>query len=198
MFRIAIRKISLFILIISFSVQLFAQKSPSDSMQKSSTDSTFKFKHNPKKATLYSACVPGLGQIYNRRYWKVPLIYAGFAAFGYFIITNNIEYNNFKNAYLYASGDSTNRTLNNKSLQYYRKYSVDGLQQGKNYYKNNRDLSIILIFAWWALNIVDASVDANLFNYDISDDLSLHIKPSSSQFTGLSLILNFKNTRVKN
>ena len=198
MFCIVIRKISLFILIMSFSVQLFAQNNSSDSTQTNSTDSIFKYKHNPKKATLYSACVPGLGQIYNKRYWKVPLIYAGFAVFGYFIYSNNIEYNNFKNAYLYASGDSSHRTLNNQSLQYYHKYSVDGLQKGKDYYKSNRDLSIILIFAWWALNVVDATVDANLFNYDISDDLSLHIRPSSSQYTGLSLILNFKNTRIKN
>lgn len=129
---------------------------------------------SPSKAALYSALLPGLGQAYNKKYWKIPLIYAGFGTMTYFIVTNGKEYNKFKDAYEYANGDS----LSGKYNEYVDKYAVDELQAGRDYYRRNRDLTIIVTSFWYLLNVVDAAVDAYLFEYDVSDDLSMRIEPS--------------------
>ncbi|MFA8449955.1 MAG: DUF5683 domain-containing protein [Bacteroidales bacterium] len=151
--------------------------------------------HNPRKATLYSAVLPGLGQAYNKKYWKIPIIYAGFATFGYFIVSNNTEYQNFREAYNYLSNGKIGSPPNDLS----EKYSLEQLQQGRDYYRRNFEFTIILTSLWYILNIVDASVDAHLFNYNVSNDLSLRIDPMFEQTpiiqkrpqTGLKLTLKF-------
>ncbi len=190
MVDINFKKISVFLICSCFSISLFSQNN------KHISDSLLLKKHNPRTATIMSLCLPGLGQVYNRKYWKVPLVYAGFAAFGYFFNINNLKYKDFRSAYQFASGDSANRILNNNSMGYYKKYSVDGLKQGKDYYKRNRDLCVLLFGVWYALNIVDASVDANLFNYDINEDISLQLKPVFSNYAGLSLTLHLGKRKL--
>jgi hypothetical protein len=134
--------------------------------------------HSVSKAAIYSAVLPGLGQAYNKKYWKIPIIYAGFGAFGYFIVTNNKEYVQFKEAYIYvANGDTT--SINNP---YVLKYNQTQLKEAMDYYHRNRDLSIILSALWYTLNILEAYVDAHFFDYDISDDLSLHFSPAAVSF----------------
>jgi len=131
--------------------------------------------HSVAKAAIFSAVLPGLGQAYNKKYWKIPIIYAGFVAIGYFVVTNNNEYTQFKEAYIYVANGDTVPTDN----PYVGKYNKTQLNDAMEFYRRNRDLSIIIGALWYTLNILEAYVDAHFFDYDISDDLSLHISPSA-------------------
>lgn len=124
---------------------------------------------SPKKATLM-ALVPGLGQIYNHKYWKVPIVYAGFAVMGYFIVTNTHQYHIFRDAYN-ATADTA--TTNPYAL----KYSPDQIRVVRDYYRRNMQLSYILTGAWYILQIIDADVDAHLTHWNISNNLSLEVDP---------------------
>ena len=140
--------------------------------------------HSPRKATIYSAVLPGLGQIYNRKYWKVPLVYGGFATLGYFINFNNAEYVKYRQAYsdIIDTDPNTNsfvklftdpRSLEPANIA----QSTERLRVYKDYWRRNRDLLVISTAVFYALNIIDASVDANFFNFDISDDLTINWAP---------------------
>jgi hypothetical protein len=132
-------------------------------------------KHSPGRAAAFSAALPGLGQAYNKKYWKIPIIYAGFAVFGYFIVNNNKELQTYKEAYIYTANSDTSYNDN----PYIGKYTQSQLQEGMNYYKRNRDLSIILGCLWYTLNILEAYVDAHFFAYDISEDISMRVSPAA-------------------
>lgn len=138
-------------------------------------------KHSIKKAAIFSAVLPGLGQAYNRKYWKIPIIYAGFGAIGYLIYTNNDFYQVYKEAYIYVANDETYPIDN----PYVGKYTLSQLQQGMDYYRRNRDLSIIIAGLWYTLNILEAYVDAHFFTYDISEDLSMRMGPAVSPSPGI-------------
>jgi hypothetical protein len=128
--------------------------------------------HSPKKAMLLSALLPGAGQIYNQKYWKAPIVWAGFVAMGYFINQNNREYHRFKKAYIYnTDGDST-------TVSEFPFASPDAIANERNIYRKWRDLSIILTVGWYALNIIDANVDAHLFEFDVSDVATLRWEPT--------------------
>jgi len=126
--------------------------------------------HSPHKATMYSAVVPGLGQIYNKKYWKLPVIYGLTGVFIYAFDFNNNQYNKYKNAY--AEFDTGERV----EFEGYTNKEI--ILRLKDNYRRNRDLNVILLAGVYMLNIIDATVDAHLFNYDISEDLSLNIQPS--------------------
>ena len=153
---------------------------------------------NARRATIMSACVPGLGQIYNRQYWKVPIIYGAFVGLGYLYKQNNVEYLKYKNALLYRydtiKGNDT--TLS--------KYTEANLITLKDQYKKYNDLSLIGLGVIYVLNIVDATVGAHLSHFEkkIDDDLSLIIKPYSNFVSfgynrqicnGLTFQFNFYN-----
>jgi TM2 domain-containing membrane protein YozV len=140
------------------------------------TDSLVRI-HSPVKASLLSAALPGAGQFYNRKYWKVPVIYAAFGGLGYLAKWNDNRYRTYRNAYrLRIDGDpSTTDDFTNL-------YSDNDLKLLRDYYRRNRDLTLIFTGLVYVLNIVDASVDAHLFYFDISDNLSLHIAPSLSPY----------------
>ncbi|MGQ7870673.1 DUF5683 domain-containing protein [Sunxiuqinia sp. sy24] len=138
--------------------------------------------HSPRKATIYSAILPGMGQIYNKKYWKVPLIYIGFGAFGYFIDWNNDQYMVYRQAY----ADIVDDDPNTNSFQEFNEDGrwdsqmqqfTDRLGRAKNNARRNRDLVIISTAAFYVLNIIDASVDAHFFDFDISDDLTFKWAP---------------------
>jgi hypothetical protein len=134
--------------------------------------------HSPRKATIYSAILPGMGQAYNKKYWKIPIIYAGFGTLVYFITVNGAEYRNFKEAYnIVATGDSAN--FNNEYVQRYDA-NLGQLKEGRNYYRRNLQLNYILSGLLYILNIIDATVDANLYNFDVSDDITLQLEPVRS------------------
>ena len=143
--------------------------------------------HSPRKAAMYSAILPGLGQVYNRKWWKIPIVYGGFATLGYFIKWNNGEYTIAKNAYkdLTDNDATTDSYMDLKQIRYYNLDSPSdvanlkkGLISSQDYYRRNRDLLIIVTLAFYGLNIIDASVDGHFFNFDISDDLTMKVKPS--------------------
>jgi hypothetical protein len=140
--------------------------------------------HSPRRATIYSAVLPGLGQIYNRKYWKVPIVYGGFAALGYFINFNNGEYVIFRQAYsdIIDSDPNTNSYLklkiNPAMLTKEKEPELkERLRSGKDYWRRNRDLLVIGTAVFYAVNIIDASVDAHFFNFDIGDDLTFNWAP---------------------
>jgi len=141
---------------------------------------------SPKKAALLSAALPGLGQIYNKKYWKVPIIYVGLLTSAYYINDNHNQYKQYKDAYLIRI-DTDPNTVDDFVSQ----YSSGDLIILKDFYRRNREVSIMFLVGTYILNIIDASVDAHLFYYDVSDDISLQITPTSSQnFNGLCLTLN--------
>lgn len=126
--------------------------------------------HSPHKATMYSALIPGLGQVYNKKYWKLPIIYGATGVLIYAFNFNNDQYNKYKNAYTDMDAGEIS------SFEGYT--STDQLTKLKDNYRRNRDLNVISLAAVYLLNVVDATVDAHLFDYKISDDLSLNIQPT--------------------
>ena len=149
--------------------------------------------HSPKFAGIASAILPGSGQVYNQKYWKVPLVYAGLSAAAYFIYYNGKVYSNFKNAYSARVDSVTGNELSsfqvwnitNNSTIYLDAYSNDQLSQIENIYRRYLDLAVIGATAVYALNIVDAVVDAHLFYFDVTDDISLQIIPQPISFSHL-------------
>lgn len=147
-----------------------------DSLKKSKTDSVHHqkkpYQHNPKLATIMSTVLPGAGQIYNRKYWKTPIIWAGIGACGYFIRSNHLLYKDYKESLLQRTDTSIK-----EPDKYFEIYSTDQLLTLQDQYRQNRDLLIIAASLVYVLNIVDALVDAHLFSFDVSDDLSLNWQP---------------------
>ena len=140
---------------------------------------------SPRKAAILSSTLPGLGQIYNKKYWKIPIIYAGLLTSAYYINDNNVQYKLYKDAYL-------KRLDNNPDNDdFVGEYSSGDLLILKDFYRRNREVSILCFVGTYIINVLDASVDAHLFDYDISEDISLQITPTSTtNFNGLSLTLN--------
>jgi len=147
--------------------------------------------HSPRKATIYSAILPGLGQGYNKKYWKIPIIYAGFGTIGYFIGWNNGFYKTYKLAYSDLTDDdpNTDSYLDLDATKYYDLENPTdynnfktGLSKQSDYYRRNRDLLIIAMAGFYGLNIIDASVDAHFFDFDISEDLTMNWQPSMQTF----------------
>jgi Family of unknown function (DUF5683) len=170
---------------------LFACTSPA-MLSAQKTDSVSAVNKRANKAALMSALLPGLGQAYNKSYWKIPVLYAGLGTLVYFVRTNDEEYQNFYDAYkIRLDGDSTTNDMQYPNL------SDEDILVRKDYYRRNRDLSYILIGVVYVLNIVDAYVDAQLKDFDISDNLSLKTSPwlapglEGKHMAGLSLRLSF-------
>ena len=121
---------------------------------------------------MYSAILPGSGQIYNEKYWKAPLVYVAMGTALYLANWNQKEYLHYRNAYEYRTdGDAT--TIDD----YDGIYTENNLITIKNYHQKNRDLAYIITAGIYLLNIVDASVDAHLFNFNVNDDLSFKLEP---------------------
>lgn len=138
----------------------------------------------PKKAGLYSAILPGSGQVYTKKYWKVPVIYGGLITSAYYINESNDLYQLYKSTYLNRLDGDFSDNLN---------YSDSDLRTLTEHYRRNREVSALLFTLTYILNIVDASVNAHLFDYDVSEDLSLHIQPvyfSKENASGFSLSFN--------
>jgi hypothetical protein len=131
-------------------------------------------KHSPAKATLMSLVVPGLGQAYNKKYWKMPLVYAAIGSAFYFARRQDKMFNDFKDAYVKRIDDDPN-TIDEK---YSNVYSDQNLLSLIDYHRGNRDLLYVLTAVAYILNVVDAAVDAHLYYFDVSDDLSASIHPN--------------------
>ena len=137
----------------------------------------------PKRAGLYSAILPGAGQVYTKKYWKVPIIYAGLITSAYYIKENHTLYNLYKQTYI-------NRWNGNRTDEFTNRYTDANLLTLTEHYRRNAEVSALLFTLTYVLNIVDASVSAHLFDYDVSKDISLHIQPiymAKENASGLSL-----------
>lgn len=143
--------------------------------------------HSPHKATFYSAVFPGLGQIYNKKYWKLPIIYGGIGALIYAIDFNSTFYNKYKNAYRdfiirdpgnksYAEFVPVNMTIEDVE-NLHADWFESALDSKKKFYKRYRDMSYFGLVAIYVISMIDASVDAHFKTFDISDDLSMTVEP---------------------
>lgn len=165
------------------------------------------FKPNPTKAVLYSAICPGLGQIYNRKYWKLPLVYGSFMGCIYAVTWNNKNLKDYSQAYKDIMSDDP---MKYESWQNYIPYGADPekyandanfkeqLKRRKDYYRRYRDLSIIITGLVYVICMIDSYVDAQLFDFDISPNLSMRVVPTveqpttySSRTYGVSCSFNF-------
>ena len=162
---------------------------------------------DPKRALWLSLVLPGAGQIYNRKYWKLPIIYGGFIGCTYALLWNQQMYKDYSQAYIDIMDDDPNTASYNKILPL--GYSIVGredqfkkiFKHKKDYYRKYRDLSIFAFIGVYLLSVVDAYVDAQLSSFDISRDLSMKVEPATFQqnrFTGktyswgLQCSFNFK------
>lgn len=125
-------------------------------------------KHSPHKATIYSAILPGLGQAYNEKYWKIPIIYAALGTSTYLMLNNRSKQREVQQT-LNARFDNDPTTVGSPK---FKLESNDVLIQKRNVYRANRDYSIIAIGAFYVINIIDATVDAHFYKFNIDKPLS--------------------------
>ncbi len=146
-----------------------AQESPAGTVRTDSVIAdTSGTDHSPKKAAILSAVFPGMGQVYNGKYWKLPIVYGGIGGLVYGSVWNSRHYRTYFDKYKY---------MTENDLDEYEGQSIRVVEGYKNYYLRNKNLFIILTAGFYGLQIIDANVDAHLFDYDISEDLSLRIDP---------------------
>ena len=146
------------------------------------------FEPNTKRAGMYSSILPGLGQTYNRQYWKVPVVYAILGAAGYFINFNYNRYSDYRQAYILAI-DGNPETESIK----YGLYDAAQLKRLQDNAKRDLDIVVLLTSVGYALQIMDAVASAHLKNFDISRDISMQVKPvMQNNFIGMGLVVNFK------
>ena len=141
--------------------------------------------HSPKKAAMYSAVFPGLGQIYNHQYYKVPVVYLGLGIAAGFIIFNNKKYIDYKLAYIdiYTGNGDSYKSLSNyiegiENDPYFRESYIRNLLGNRDNYHRWLEMSYIAFGALYILNIAEANVSAHFMKFDIDEDLSLKITPS--------------------
>ena len=150
-------------------------------------------KYNPNKAVVRSAILPGWGQITNKKYWKLPLVYGAIGITTGIFIHNIKQYKEAKEAYILAAdGDASNDYLI-KQPYYSVKDQPERIRTFRNQVRQNVDYSALFILLFWGLNVADAAVDAHLKTFDVSDDLGLELKPGYSPMAGtngLSLVMH--------
>jgi hypothetical protein len=153
--------------------------------------------HSPRKAIIRSAIIPGWGQIYNKKYWKLPIVYGALGISGGVFISNLTNYRDTRYAYkvLYNMRVNKDSSGYDKIRPELRQYSEESLRYNRDEFRRYVDFSALIFIVLWGLNVVDAAVDAHLKSFDVSPDLSMQIKPGYSNMAGtkgVSLVFNFK------
>src|ERR1700744_6365817 len=169
-------------------------------------------RHDPRKATLYSAVCPGLGQIYNHKYWKLPIVYAavGIPAYTFFYNRgwyNKCQYaltvlNNYTDSGATTIPPSALTKVNAQLVPFVTGLQDNALRNYRNEFRQNEDYSILFFLLFWGLQIVDATVDAHLKYFDISDQLTMNLQTPSENMlpgkaTGVSLAFDWHKARHK-
>ncbi|MHA4845316.1 DUF5683 domain-containing protein [Flavitalea antarctica] len=166
-------------------------------------------KHSPRKAAIRSAILPGLGQIYNRKYWKLPIVYAAVGIPAYLIYYNKQWYDRARHALAVASDPPVTpaelETVHPELRALTASESVSSLRNYRDEFRQNMDYSILITILAWGLNVIDATVDAHLKDFDVSDEISMRVKPvimSGTRSPGLSIVFALKDksqqTRPRN
>ena len=159
----------------------------------------FKEGHDPAKAALMSAFLPGAGQIYNKKYWKVPVVYAGLGGLGVWLGHNVVQHSAYTEAYKSFFDSDTVNTLSHNGY-----ITETQINFKRKEFKRNLDVSAIALGVWYLLQIVDATVDAHLFEFDVNEDISIYFRPDvrmktarsinfeSGIYSGVSIQVHFK------
>lgn len=191
---VLLKTIAVFVLLLSITIPSFAQvevdvDTDEDEPLEITVELREKLPKDPRTATILSAILPGAGQIYNEKTWKVPIIYGGFATNLYFIDFNGRRYRLFREELRAFDQQGQSEVFPNLNR--------DALVRNVDTWRRYRDLNYIVFAAIHVLNIVDAQVDAHLSGFDVSDDISMKFEPSyenllaGGRVIGLSLKLNF-------
>ena len=174
-----------------------SQVTPTDSSasKKAKVDTTKQRTWDPKVAARRSAIIPGWGQAYNKKYWKIPIVYAGLGVSGYIFVNNIKIYKEYKFAYsarIKAGPPDYDSTDYHQLDDIYKVLSPNSIRSARDEFRRYVDYSALVFLLLWGLNVIDAAVDAHLKNFDVSPDLSLQIRPGYSdmaQTSGVSLVL---------
>lgn len=162
-----------------------------DTLQQKEKSSRANFKPDPTRAVWMGALIPGFGQIVNKKYWKLPIVYGGFMGFAYALSWNNNRYVSYKNAYRDIIDDDPTTNYHVEILP--RGYTLenypggisvyrDRLKTGMEQFRRYRDMTILLSIGYYALVMLDAFVDAQLYDFDITPDLVLNVAPARIQY----------------
>ena len=155
-----------------------------------SDSATHNWQPIPKKAGLYAALLPGLGQAYNKQYWKIPIVYTGLSVAGYFVVKNSAEYIKLRKAYVGRISASASHTT--PTDEYVNIYSADQLKQLQADQNRILNSSVLFCGIGYAIQVLDAVTSAHLRNFDISRDISLRLKPTTTPYSaGIGLAMNF-------
>ncbi|MEW4925142.1 DUF5683 domain-containing protein [Algibacter sp. 2305UL17-15] len=152
----------------------------------------------PAKAAFLSAVLPGLGQAYNKKYWKIPLVYGALGTGVYFYVTNDKQYKRYRDAYKSRLAGFKNDEfyLNSQGQQLQSpRVTDDGLRRAQKLFRRNKEISLLVTAGLYALNIIDANVDAHLLQYNVDENLTLlpHYELNNIDRTNtVGLTLNFK------
>jgi hypothetical protein len=142
----------------------------------------------PARAAFYSAVIPGLGQAYNKKYWKIPIIYAALGAGLYFYFDNGNEYDRYRDAY-------KRRLAGYTDDEFYGTINDSGLIEAQTTLQRNQEISLLVTIGIYVLNIIDANVDAHLLQFNVDDNLSFKPRYNMNEFDkrgDLGLTVNFK------
>ena len=156
--------------------------------------------YNPKIAIVRSAILPGWGQITNKKYWKLPLVYGALSTTAYIFVRNIKQFKEANAAYKNSIDGNTANDNEIPEPYYSVRSNPERIKNFRNEVRQNVDYSVLFFIAFWGLNVVDAAVDAHLKTFDVSDNLSLQIKPGYSPLAntnGISLVLNIGTTHSK-
>ncbi len=199
-----------FFLFILHDIKIFAQQKEdtvivkadagSDTTRKDSvvSEKSVKKKFNPKVATLRSAILPGWGQFYNKKYWKIPIVYGALGTTAGIFFYNLKTYRRLRQAVILRSD-----TIPGNDNQVYPDFinlSTESLRSYRNEYRQNIDYSVLFFLLFWGLNVVDATVDAHLKGFDVSPDVSMKIRPGLNSYNngpGISFVFFFKDNHSK-
>lgn len=153
--------------------------------------------HSPRKAIIRSAILPGWGQIYNKKYWKLPIVYGALGVTGYIFFDNVKTYRDLRFAYrvLYDKDTANWANVDPRLLPLVQRGQLTPLRSSRDQFRRYIDYSVLFFFVFWGLNVVDAAVDAHLKSFDVSPELSLRVVPGYSEMArtnGVSIVLAFK------
>lgn len=198
------------LLFLLHNIQIFAQKKEDTVLIKGNTradtsgknllklDTALSKKHNPKVATLRSAILPGWGQVYNRKYWKIPIIYGALGTTAGIFFYNLKIYKLLRKAVQLRSDTITSN--DNQVDPQFLALSTESIRSYRNEYRQNIDYSVLFFLIFWGLNVVDATVDAHLKAFDVSPDISMKIRPGLNSINngpGISFVFFLKDRHSK-